>query len=208
MGIPFKRSTSRVSKGPVTLSKLEQSEVLGDTIRGGKRERQYFNYTFAGQSVCEKAWRYIHSIGEKRFKNIKSHYKMYGVVPRNHGLKGKRPANAYSFEVIQDVVQFLIRYGEENGFPNAGSTTWKGWEGPRALYTYLQASLRWMCTTSMLKRVETVNLLENVLVRLYSGTFGNHVSPIYRRWNHVLMYAQSVNNIEIVLGLLLLKMIN
>ncbi|XP_077985509.1 uncharacterized protein LOC144440120 isoform X2 [Glandiceps talaboti] len=50
------------------LSKLEQSEVLGDTIRGGKRERQYFNYTFVGQPVCEKAWRYIHSIAYRRKK--------------------------------------------------------------------------------------------------------------------------------------------
>ena len=45
------------------LAKLEQSEVMGEPVRGGKRARQNFSYSFDGQLVCEKVWRYIHNIG-------------------------------------------------------------------------------------------------------------------------------------------------
>ncbi|XP_070564468.1 uncharacterized protein [Ptychodera flava] len=65
----------------------------------------------------KKVWRYIHNLGEKRFKNLKAHYKTHGVVPRDHGRRGKRPVNAYSFEVVQDVVKFLLRYADDNGLP-------------------------------------------------------------------------------------------
>ncbi|XP_070539133.1 uncharacterized protein [Ptychodera flava] len=38
----------------LVLAKLEQCEVQGEPIRGGKRERQFFDYVFDGHRTCEK----------------------------------------------------------------------------------------------------------------------------------------------------------
>ncbi|XP_070556136.1 uncharacterized protein [Ptychodera flava] len=150
------------------LSKLEQSEVMGDPKGGGKRERQHFQYRFSGQIVCEKAWRYIHNIGKKRFGNLKSHYKLHGVVPRDHhGLKGKRPANAFSFEVSQDVVQFLVRYGEENGLPMPAAPRGRDGRAP----VYLPSSDRFADVYN--KYVDACNDCEPIKQHVGETTFRN-----------------------------------
>ncbi|XP_070552713.1 uncharacterized protein [Ptychodera flava] len=99
------------------LAKLDENSYSGDTVRGGKRECQRFIYKFDSVRVCEKVWRYCYYVGETTFKNLKRHYKENGVIPRQHGLKGRKPVNTYTFEVIEDVVQFLIRYADEKGLP-------------------------------------------------------------------------------------------
>ncbi|XP_070576723.1 uncharacterized protein [Ptychodera flava] len=99
------------------LAKLDENSYSGDTVRGGKRECQRFIYKFDGVKVCEKVWRYCYYVGVTAFKNLKRHYKENGVIPRRHGLKGRKPVNTYTFEVIEDVVQFLIRYADEKGLP-------------------------------------------------------------------------------------------
>ncbi|XP_070539002.1 uncharacterized protein [Ptychodera flava] len=108
---------SRQEKDILLLAKLQSMEMSGDTARGEKRSCQRFRYTFDGEEICEKAFRFVHFVGPQSFKNLKAHYKDKGVVPRVHGLKGKKAHNAYSFEVIADVIKFLEQYAQENGIP-------------------------------------------------------------------------------------------
>ncbi|XP_070552474.1 uncharacterized protein [Ptychodera flava] len=91
---------------------LDKSSVEAVFRTGcGCKHQCYTNFS------VDRVLRYIHNLGEKRFKNLKAHYKTHGVVPRDHGRRGKRPVNAYSFEVVQDVVKFLLRYADDNGLP-------------------------------------------------------------------------------------------
>ncbi|KAK3742543.1 hypothetical protein QZH41_005608 [Actinostola sp. cb2023] len=57
------------------------------------------------------------ALGSKSFKNLKKHFKDNGLVPRLHGLKGKKPHNTYPFEVIENIVKFLNTYASDNGLP-------------------------------------------------------------------------------------------
>ncbi|XP_070565258.1 uncharacterized protein [Ptychodera flava] len=96
---------------------MEQMEKKGDTRRGKIRECQRFRYEFDGYEICEKAWRFIHDISVWSYKSLKAHYKVNGIAPREHGLKGKKAHNAFSFEIIQHVVQFIMEYSNEFGLP-------------------------------------------------------------------------------------------
>ncbi|XP_077983871.1 uncharacterized protein LOC144438632 [Glandiceps talaboti] len=108
---------SKTEKDILVLAKMELMEKMGETRRGKKRECQRFGYEFEGQEICERAWRFIHDIGVWSYKSLKAHYKEHGLVPREHGLKGKKVHNAFSFEVIQKVVQFIKEYAGEFGLP-------------------------------------------------------------------------------------------
>ncbi|XP_070543678.1 uncharacterized protein [Ptychodera flava] len=129
---------SRQEKDILLLAKLQSMEVSGDTARGEKRSCQRFRYTFDGQEICEKAFRFVHFVGSQSFKNLKAHYKDKGVLPRVHGLKGKKAHNAYSFEVIADVIKFLEQYAQENGIPMPAAP--RGRDGVPPIY--LPSSLR------------------------------------------------------------------
>ncbi|XP_070548133.1 uncharacterized protein [Ptychodera flava] len=108
---------TKTEKDILLLAKIEQMEKKGDTRRGKIRECQRFRYEFDGYEICEKAWRFIHDISVWSYKSLKAHYKVNGIAPREHGLKGKKAHNAFSFEIIQHVVQFIMEYSNEFGLP-------------------------------------------------------------------------------------------
>ncbi|XP_070573522.1 uncharacterized protein [Ptychodera flava] len=108
---------TKTEKDILLLAKMEQMEKKGDTRRGKIRECQRFRYEFDGYEICEKAWRFIHDISVWSYKSLKAHYKVNGIAPREHGLKGKKAHNAFSFEIIQHVVQFIMEYSNEFGLP-------------------------------------------------------------------------------------------
>ena len=67
--------------------------------------------------MCEDAFQFIHKVGKKKFENLKKHFKTYGISARVHGNKGRKPPNACSFAVIENVGKFLKQYGVVNGMP-------------------------------------------------------------------------------------------
>ncbi|XP_070547238.1 uncharacterized protein [Ptychodera flava] len=54
---------SRQEKDILLLAKLQSMEMSGDTARGEKRSCQRFRYTFDGEEICEKAFRFVHFVG-------------------------------------------------------------------------------------------------------------------------------------------------
>ena len=65
-----------------------------------------------GLKVCRKTFLFLHTISEKRFKNLKTSLLQNGLSPRMHGNTKRLPANTTSFADIQQVVNFITTYAE------------------------------------------------------------------------------------------------
>ena len=68
------------------------------------KKRCWMNYFFRGQNICNTMFMFTFCIGERRLKNLKSHFKMHGVAPRKHGNTSRLPHNVVSHETLNCVV--------------------------------------------------------------------------------------------------------
>ena len=53
-----------------------------------KRQRVTYESAYDKRVVCKSAFCFLHVIGEKVLKNLQSHLKENGPIPRVHGNKG------------------------------------------------------------------------------------------------------------------------
>ena len=63
-----------------------------------------------GHRVCQQTFLFLHTIGIKRFKNIKASYLQNGPAARVHGNKGRKPKKTLTLQEVKDVVQFILNY--------------------------------------------------------------------------------------------------
>lgn len=108
------RELNKDEKEMYIMGKLKSKSTGYDLI--DKKRRRYM-YNYDDREICKHAFLLIHDIGEKRLKNIAHHLKQNGPIPRSHGNKGRKPNHALKFDDIKKVVNFVLRYGEENGLP-------------------------------------------------------------------------------------------
>ena len=80
-----------------------------------ERKKNYTTYHHAGKVVCGKTFRFLHTVGNKRLKNLAKSLKDNGLTPRIHGNAHKRLMHSLSFESTEYVVRFLLSYAEQNG---------------------------------------------------------------------------------------------
>ena len=57
---------------------------------------------------------FLHTISEKRLRNLQDSLRKNGLVPRRHGNMNRLPANTISFADTQRVVEFLHTFSEAN----------------------------------------------------------------------------------------------
>ena len=79
-----------------------------------QRQKKYTKYFHNGYRICPITFRFLHTIGEKRLKNLIHHFKENGLTPRVHGNMKSSPKHALSFSSIEHVVQFLVNYADQN----------------------------------------------------------------------------------------------
>ena len=98
------------------LASTNTSDVVAVESRHAEKERQRVHTTFshAGKGVCVKTFRFLHTVGEKRLKNLLKSYKENGLTPRVHGNTNRRPKHSLSFQSTEYVVRFLINYAEQH----------------------------------------------------------------------------------------------
>ena len=60
--------------------------------------------------VCQPTFLFLHTIGIKRFKNVKASFLKNGPAGRVHGNTGRKPKCHLTLEQIEDVVQFIQNY--------------------------------------------------------------------------------------------------
>ena len=80
-------------------------------------ERQLVSMTFHhhGIRICRKTYMFLHTIGKKRYNNLKASVKTDGVLPRQHGNLRRVPKHAFELDDTQAVITFITNYTEEHG---------------------------------------------------------------------------------------------
>ena len=78
------------------------------------RQRAYMTVWQSGRRVCKKTFLFLHTIFEKRFRNLQKSFRENGLTPRCHGNTRRLPANTIAFTDTQRVVEFLHTYAEAN----------------------------------------------------------------------------------------------
>ena len=78
------------------------------------RQRAYMLFYHSGRRVCKKMFLFLHTISDKRLRNLQESLRENGLTPRCHGNTRRLPANTISFSDTQTVVQYLRTYAEAN----------------------------------------------------------------------------------------------
>ena len=86
----------------------------GSRHRPKERQRVACTFHHQGKQICEKVFRFIHTIGETRYKNLKKSLRSHGLATRAHGNLKRSPAHALSLSSTEFVVRFVLNYAEQN----------------------------------------------------------------------------------------------
>ena len=76
------------------------------------RQKVYRMFWHSGSRVCRKTFLFLHSISEKRLRNLQKSLGENGLAPRQHGNLRRMPSNTVCFADTQRVVEFLHTYSE------------------------------------------------------------------------------------------------
>jgi hypothetical protein len=137
-----------LEKTPKDFYLLGKLQVLGKgsdasisnarSTTSGKRQRITYQYAYDHRVVCEEGFLYLHCIGERVLKNLQKPLKENGITQREHGNKGRLPPNAFSFESVQNIVDFIVNYDYATTFclPQPAARRGRAGEAP----VYLPAS--------------------------------------------------------------------
>lgn len=90
-------------QNPSTVSYTRSSKAT-------KKQRLTAAYAFDHRLVCQKAFFFLHGIGEFTLRALRKHILEVGPTPREHGSKGRKVHNAYPFETVSDAVTFIKNY--------------------------------------------------------------------------------------------------
>ena len=101
-----------------------------------KRQRVTYQYAYDHRTICKAAFCFLHCIGEKVLKNLQKHLKDNGIVPREHGNRGHLPSNAFSFETVRNIIDFIVNYATVFGLPQPAARRGRASVAP----VYLPAS--------------------------------------------------------------------
>ena len=111
------REMDKHEKEMLIMGTLKKIGVDKNRCRSSERKRTRYGYTFLGHSICRHAFETIFDIGKRALENLTSHINTNGKVPREHGNKGRRPSNVFSFEEIKNAITFIETYALEYGLP-------------------------------------------------------------------------------------------
>ena len=111
------REMTKEEKEMYIMGTLKQIGTTKLTLKRKERKRIRHSYSFHGHNVCREVFLVLYDVGDKVLLNITKHMMANGVVPREHGNKGKRPVHALKFQDIENAVAFIRNYAEEVGMP-------------------------------------------------------------------------------------------
>ena len=82
--------------------------------------QKYVVFYFQGKRICRKFFMFIHTLSQKKYRNIFEHYASNGTISREHGNLHKAPHNRIPFDDVKDVISFIERYAEVHAMPLPG----------------------------------------------------------------------------------------
>ena len=100
----------------VGLTNTSELTVHTTSHRHKEQERVHSQMTYyhQGLKVCRSTFLFLHGVGTKMFKALRSHCKENGLVPRIHGNTKRLPPNALTFGDVQRVVGYIQNYAEDH----------------------------------------------------------------------------------------------
>lgn len=116
-------------RDPSTISHSRSSKAA-------KRQRVTAAYAFDHRLVCQKAFCFLHCIGEFTLRKLRKHILEFGPVPREHGSKGRKAYNAYPYDVVSKAITFIKNYASVFGLPQPAALRGRANQAP----TYLPAN--------------------------------------------------------------------
>ena len=97
--------------GQVMAHTFQDSTLVGHhSTSPVESQKTYGNFYHLGHRICQTTFLFIHTIGTKRFKNLKKSYLNTGPVARVHGNKGRKPKCHLNLTQIKDIVQYILNY--------------------------------------------------------------------------------------------------
>ena len=100
------------------LDLVVMGELRGMTMRDGltqrdsNRLRTVTQYQFGGHRICYRTFCFLHNIGHGKLTAIKSSWLKNGLRPRQRPYS--TPHNVTKLSHVQQVVQFILQYSEDN----------------------------------------------------------------------------------------------
>ena len=91
-----------------------------DTSTEDTSRQKYVVFYFKGKRICRKFFMFIHTLSQKKYRNLFEHYASCGTLPREHGNLHKAPHNRVPFDDVKDVISFVERYAEVHAMPLPG----------------------------------------------------------------------------------------
>ena len=83
--------------------------------------KQIPDFKIYGYKVCKKTFLYLlKNMSATKYRNIAKHYNNNGLMPREHGNKGRLPANTTPFDSTNHVTSFIKGYARDNALPLPG----------------------------------------------------------------------------------------
>ena len=76
------------------------------------RQRSYLSFWHGSKRVCRNTFMFLHTISDKRLRNLRVSLLTNGLAPRCHGNTRRLPTNSVSYVDKQRVAQFLITHAE------------------------------------------------------------------------------------------------
>jgi hypothetical protein len=103
---------------------LREHLAMGPSRRGkGPRQRQYVAYTIAPFGrLCRQAYLLLWGIGRSTLQALLRYMASHSdtFCPRTHGLTGAAPHHSLPPEIQQEVIDFIVEFGEQFGEEDEG----------------------------------------------------------------------------------------
>ena len=90
------------------------------TVKGNKRIKTVYDYSFDAKEICLKAFRFIYGIGTTRWENIQTHFSVEDIKAKVYKAIGKPSNRTISFSTIIKIVSFILSYANRWGLLSPG----------------------------------------------------------------------------------------
>ena len=104
----------------VILGKLNAHYAAGSSVAGtsSRSTNAAATYFHKNNQHCRKCFLFLHTITDKRFRNLVDHCRMYGVTPRTHGHTGKSRPITTSPARISSMFQLVKNLASSVSLPH------------------------------------------------------------------------------------------
>ena len=105
----------------VILAQLSAHSTISSRLHDESiRSHATATYFYKNNKLCRKSFLFLHTISDKRFRNLVDRYRVHGVAPQVHGFAGSSPPNTTPFDSVTSMLQFVKNFAASISLPLPG----------------------------------------------------------------------------------------